>query len=91
MGLINIELTEQKVNPEIVKMLLTLNDQMYKKSRKILFWITSLRACKSKLMRKILQKSKWMIAVSYLIKRKIKKIYLEVISNTKIFNINFFQ
>ena len=30
-----------------------------------------------------------MIAVSYRIKRKIKKIFLEVISNTKIFNIKF--
>ena len=45
----------------------------------------------SKLMRKIFQKSKWMIAVSYLIKRKIKDIFLEVISNTKIFYINFFN
>ena len=27
-----------------------------------------------------------MIAVSYLMKRKLKKIFLEVISNTKIFN-----
>ena len=60
--LINIELTEQKANPEMVKMLLTLNDQMYKKkTRKILFWLTSLRAFKSKLMRKIFQKSNWMI------------------------------
>ena len=32
-----------------------------------------------------------MIAVSYLIKRKIKKINFEVISNLKNFNINFFQ
>ena len=31
-----------------------------------------------------------MIAVSYLMKRKIKNIFLEVISNTKIFYINFF-
>ena len=55
--LINIEFTEQKANHEIVKMLLTLDDQMYKKkTRKILFWLTSLRACKSKLMRKIFQK-----------------------------------
>ena len=32
-----------------------------------------------------------MIAVSYIMKRKIKKIFYEVISNSKIFNINFFQ
>ena len=32
-----------------------------------------------------------MIAVSYLMKRKIKKIYFEVISNTKFFYIKFFQ
>ena len=36
-------------------------------------------------------KNNWMIAVSYLMKRKIKKIYLEVISNTKILNIIFFN
>ena len=32
-----------------------------------------------------------MIAVSYLMKRKIKNIFLEVIFNTKILNIIFFQ
>ena len=32
-----------------------------------------------------------MIAVSYIMKRKIKKIFFEVISNSKIFNINFYQ
>ena len=32
-----------------------------------------------------------MIAVSYLMKKKIKKIIFELISNTKIFNINFVQ
>ena len=32
-----------------------------------------------------------MIAVSYIMKRKIKKIFFEVISNSKIFNINFFS
>ena len=51
---------------------------------------TSMRAYKSKLMREIFQKSHWMIAVSYLMKRKIKNIFLEVISNIKIFYIKFF-
>ena len=32
-----------------------------------------------------------MIEVSYIIKRKIKKIFLELISNSKIFNIIFFN
>ena len=32
-----------------------------------------------------------MIAVSYIMKRKVKKIFFEVISNYKIFNIIFFQ
>ena len=32
-----------------------------------------------------------MIAVSYIVKRKIKKIFFEVISNSKIFNIIFFS
>ena len=74
----------------MMKMLLTLNDKMYKNNtRKKLLFLTSLRTCKSKLMRKIFHKSNWMIAVSYLMKRKIKKIFLELISNTKIFNIKF--
>ena len=45
---------------------------------------------KSKLMRIFFQKSNKMIAVSYIVKRKIKKIFFEVISNSKIFNIIFF-
>ena len=32
-----------------------------------------------------------MISVSYIMKRKFKKIFFEVISNSKIFNINFFN
>ena len=32
-----------------------------------------------------------MIAVSHIMKRKIKKIFFEVICNSKIFKINFFQ
>ena len=36
-------------------------------------------------------KSNWMIAVSYLMKKNIKKIFLELISNTKIFNIKFYS
>ena len=32
-----------------------------------------------------------MIAVSYIVNRKIKKIFFEVISNSKIFNIIFFN
>ena len=40
---IDIELTEQKANPEMMQMLLTLNDQVYKKkTEKILLWLTSL-------------------------------------------------
>ena len=46
---------------------------------------------KSKLMRKFFQRSNLMIAVSYIMKRKIKKIFFEVISNSKIFNIIFFN
>ena len=88
---IDIEFTEQNADYEMMKMLLTLDNRMYKKkTRKILLWLTSLRACKSKLMRKFFHKSNWMIAVSYLMKRKIKK-FFDVISNTKIFNIKFFS
>ena len=32
-----------------------------------------------------------MIAISYIMTRKIKKIFFEVISNSKIFNITFFN
>ena len=50
---------------------------------------------KSKLMRKILLKKYLddclMIAVSYLMKRKIKEIFLEVFSNTKFLIKNFVQ
>ena len=41
---IDIELTEQNAGPKIMKMLLTLDDQLHKKKmRKILLWITSLK------------------------------------------------
>ena len=39
--LIYIEFTKQNADPEMMKVLLTLDDQMYKKkTRKILFWLT---------------------------------------------------
>ena len=60
--------------------------------RKILLWLTSLRAWKKKQTdENFFHKSNKMIAVSYIVKRKIKKIFFEVISNSKIFNIIFFQ
>ena len=75
---INIELTDQKQVLIMMKMLLTLNDQMYKKkTKKILLWLTSVRTCKSKLMSKFFQKINWMIVISYLIKRKAKKIFIK--------------
>ena len=38
---IGIEFTEQIAAPEMIKILLTLNDQVYKmKMRKILLWLT---------------------------------------------------
>ena len=40
---IDIEFTEQKADPEMMKMLLTLDDQVHKKNtRKIKIWLTSL-------------------------------------------------
>ena len=54
---IDIEFTNQKYRPEMMKMLFTLDDVVYKKkTRKILLWLTSLRAYISKLMRKIFLK-----------------------------------
>ena len=45
---IDIEFTKQKDDPEMMKILLTLNDQVYKKkTRKILLWLTSLRITKA--------------------------------------------
>ena len=45
---INIELTEQKAGPEMMKMLLNLDDRMYnKKTGKILLWLTSLKITKA--------------------------------------------
>ena len=87
---INIELTEQKQIHIMMKMLLTLNDKMDKeKTRKILLWLTSLKITKANWFGEFFKKLTWIIAVSYLKKRKIKKIFLEVIPNTKIFYIKF--
>ena len=59
---IDIELTEQKHILIMMKMLLILNDQVYKKkTMNILLWLTSLINYKSNMMRKILPKSNWMI------------------------------
>ena len=55
---IDIEFTEQKAGLEIMKMIFTLDDWMYKmKTRKMSLWLTSLKNYKSKLMREIFQKS----------------------------------
>ena len=44
---IDIEFTEQKSGLEIMKMLMTLNDWMNNKKRKILLWLTSLKITKT--------------------------------------------
>ena len=78
---IDIELTEQKAGPEMMKLLLTLNNQMYKKkTRKILLWLTSLRLTKANRLGKFSKKQPndcLMIVVSYLVKRKIMKIFMK--------------
>ena len=90
---IDIELTEQKAGFEMMKMLLTLDEKVNKKkTRKILLWLTSLRACKSKLMRNIFKKvTGWLFDDCGIVpnEKKIKNIFLEVISNTKIIYIKF--
>ena len=53
---IDIELNEQKADPEMMKMLLTFDYRVYKKTRKILLLLISLRACRSKLMRSFSKK-----------------------------------
>ena len=46
---IDIEFTKQKSDPEMMKVRLTIDDQMHeKKTRKILLWLTSLSVCKNK-------------------------------------------
>ena len=44
---IDIEFTEQKADPKMMKLLLTLDDWMYKKMRKILLWLTLLKITKA--------------------------------------------
>ena len=45
---IDIDFTEQNADPLIMKMLLTLNNRMFKKkTRKILLWLTSLKITKA--------------------------------------------
>ena len=88
---INTELTDQKQILIIVKMLLNLVDQVDKKT-KILLWLTSLRSCKSKLMRQIFKKvTEWLFDDCSIApnEKKIKKIFLDLFSNTKILNIKF--
>ena len=82
---IDIEFTELNQILIKMKMLSTQDGRVYKKTRKIFLCLTSFRACKSKLIRKIFKKSNWMIVVSNQMKKKIKKIFLEVIINIKIF------
>ena len=53
---IDIEFTDQNADSEIMKMLLTLNDQMYKNKRKILLLLNLLNTYKSKLMRNFFKK-----------------------------------
>ena len=44
---IDIEFAKQKADPEMMKMLLALDDQVHKKKmRKILLWLTSLKITK---------------------------------------------
>ena len=92
---IDIEFTEKNALPEMMKMLLTLNHQMYKKkSRKILLWLTSLRITKANWWEKLSKKvTRWIFDDYGIVsnENKIKKMFFEVISNTKIFNIKFFQ
>ena len=44
---IDLEFTKQKADPDMIKMLLTLNNQVYKKkTEKILLWLNSLKITK---------------------------------------------
>ena len=60
---IDIELTEQKADSEIIKMLLTFDDQMYKEKRNRLLALTWLRAYKSKLIRNF--SKNWLVECHY--------------------------
>ena len=60
----------------MMKMLLTLKDQIKEEVEEDIALLISVRAFKSKLLRKFFQKINWMIAVSHLMKRKIKNIFL---------------
>ena len=57
---IDLEFAVYKADPEMIKMLLTLNDQVYKKETgKILLWLTSLKITKASWWEIFL--SSWMI------------------------------
>ena len=65
-----------KAGPEIMKVILTLDYQAHKiKTRRLCFGYF-VENYKSNLISKICQTSSWMIVVSNIIKRKIKKIFL---------------
>ena len=73
-------------------MQLILDNQVYKKKRKILLWLISLKITKANWWVKFFKKvTGWLFDDCGIVtmKRKIKRISLEVIFNTKIFNIKF--
>ena len=88
--LINIELTEQQKDPyndenDIYFRWLDVQEED-KEDIALANFIESLQMQTDE---EIFPKSNWIIVVSYLMKRKFKKIFLEVISNAKFFYINF--
>ena len=89
--LINIELTEQQKDPyndenDIYFRWLDVQEED-KEDIALANFIESLQMQTDE---EIFPKSNWIIVVSYLMKRKFKKIFLEVISNAKFFLYKFF-
>ena len=87
---ISIELTEQKTDPYNYENAIDFRwSDVQEENEEDIALANFIESLQKKAHEEIIPKSNWMIAVSYLMKRKLKKIFLEVISNTKIIYIKF--
>ena len=87
---ISIELTEQKTDPYNYENAIDFRwSDVQEENEEDIALANFIESLQKKAHEEIIPKSNWMIAVSYLMKRKFKKIFLEVISNTKIIYIKF--
>ena len=87
---IDIEFTEQNADPENNENAIDFRWSVVQEEDEDDVALTNFIECLQKQVdEENFQQSNWMISISYLMKIKIKKIFLEVISNTKILYITF--